>query len=81
MLAAKGYYDGNCVQLLEPLNVKKNQKVIITVIEDYVSNSNVDKKTGANDPFLRALEDDKFVIKTGLDVDKYMEELRGNDRI
>jgi len=81
MLAAKGYYDGNCVQLLEPLSIKKNQNVIVTVMEDFVSNSNVTKELSSNDPFLKALDDNSLVIKTGLDVDKYMEELRGNDRI
>ena len=33
-----------------------------------------------NDTFLAALEDDRFVNETGLDVEAYMKELRKNDR-
>lgn len=80
MLTAKGYYDGSCVRLLEPVVIKKNQNVLVSVMGDYTSNVNI-KGRKVNDPFLRALEDDSLVIKTGLDVEKYMEELRGNDRV
>jgi hypothetical protein len=77
MLAARGYYDGNnCIRLLEPLAIKKNQAVIVKVIEE--------KQTAPysqEDSFLQALRDDSFVIPTGLDVTEYMRELRENDRL
>ena len=76
MLAVKGYYDGNCVRLLEPLNIKKNQNIIIHIDEKLLD----DKPRKCNDAFLRAMEDDKFVIHTGLNVEEYMKELRENDR-
>ena len=81
MLAVKGYYDGSCVQLSEQLCIKENTNVIITITEEPASNSDAKKRTRSNDPFLRALEDNSLVIKTGIDVDEYMEELRGNDRV
>ena len=37
MLAAvKGYYDGESIRTLEKVNVRKNQKVIITILDEYV---------------------------------------------
>ena len=76
MLAVKGYYDGNCVRLLEPLNIKKNQNVIVHIQETEPLTEN----EKINDAFLAALEDDSLVIETGLDVEAYMKELRENDR-
>ncbi len=76
MLAVKGYYDGNCVRLLEPLNIKKNQNITIHIDEKSID----DKPRKSNDAFLKAMENDKFVIHTGLNVEEYMKELRENDR-
>jgi len=78
MLAVKGYYDGSCVQLLEPICIKKNQNIIIHIEDDFIDDT---KKTKSNDKFLKALENDKFVVHTGLNVEEYMRELRDNDRI
>ena len=36
MLAVHGYYDGTAFQPLEKMSVKLNQKVIITIIDDFV---------------------------------------------
>ena len=37
MLAAvKGYYDGESIRTLEKVNARKNQKVIITILDEYV---------------------------------------------
>lgn len=36
MLALQGYFDGNMVQTLEKINAKKNQKVIITVLDEFI---------------------------------------------
>lgn len=36
MLALQGYYDGNSVQALEKINAKKNQKVIITILDEFI---------------------------------------------
>ena len=78
MLAVKGYYDGDCVRLLEPINIKKNQNVIVHIQEAEPLTENKSQKV--NDAFLAALEDDSLVIETGLDVEAYMKELRENDR-
>lgn len=36
MLAVQGYYDGVAIRPLEELKVKLNQRVIITVMDDFV---------------------------------------------
>lgn len=36
MLALQGYYDGNTVQTLEKIQAKKNQKLIITILDEFM---------------------------------------------
>lgn len=36
MLALQGYYDGNTVQPLEKIQAKKNQKLIITILDEFM---------------------------------------------
>ena len=36
MLALQAYYDGNAVQTLEKINAKKNQKLIIIVLDEFM---------------------------------------------
>ena len=83
MLAIAGYFDGDCVRLLEQVQLKKNQRVIITFEEN--TQDKIEKmQTGSDkDFFLEALMNDKFVSaeSTNLNVKKYIEELREDDRI
>ena len=44
MLALQGYYDGNAVQTLEKIQAKKNQKLIITVLDEFMEETPIDKK-------------------------------------
>lgn len=83
MLAIAGYFDGDCVRLLEQVQLKKNQRVLITFEEN--TQDKIEKmQTGSDkDFFLEALMNDKFVSAepTNLNVKKYIEELREDDRI
>ena len=83
MLAIAGYFDGDCVRLLEQVQLKKNQRVLITFEES--TQDRIEKmKTGSDkDFFLEALMNDKFVSAepTNLNVKEYIEELREDDRI
>ena len=83
MLAIAGYFDGDCVRLLEQVQLKKNQRVLITFEEN--TQDKIEKmQTGSDkDFFLEALMNDKFVSaeSTNLNVKKYIEELREDDRI
>ena len=39
MVSLSGYYDGNTVQTLEKIQAKKNQKVIITILDEFMEDS------------------------------------------
>ena len=64
MLAVQGYYDGNMVRTLEKIHAKKNQKLIITVLDEFMdeSDSKDEKKSARGilaqyaDPSLREKE-------------------------
>ena len=83
MLAIAGYFDGDCVRLLEQVPLKKNQRVLITFEEN--TQDKIEKMQIGSDKdfFLEALMNDKFVSAepTNLNVKKYIEELREDDRI
>ena len=36
MQAIQGYYDGTAIRLLEKISAKPNQRVIITIMDEYV---------------------------------------------
>ena len=82
MIAIMGYYDGASIQLLEQAEVKKNQKVIVTIMDDFLKEG-LDEKLSqsSEDAFSQALQNDKFVIPTDLNADEYIKELREDDRI
>lgn len=44
MLAVQGYYDGNYIKPLEKITVNKNQKVIITVLDEYINENSANTK-------------------------------------
>jgi len=41
MLAVKGYYDGKEFKALENIKLNKNQKVIITVLDEYIEDKDI----------------------------------------
>lgn len=49
MLALQGYFDGNEVKTLEKIHARKNQKLIITILDEFVEESSLkdSKKTSA----------------------------------
>ena len=47
MLALQGYFDGNMIQTLEKINAKKNQKVIVTILDEFIEEVPKQKKVSA----------------------------------
>lgn len=47
MLALQGYYDGQKIQTLEAIQAKKNQKVIITVLDEFLGETPGKKECSA----------------------------------
>ena len=46
MLAVQGYYDGTAIRTLEKLDAKPNQRVIITVMDEFVEPRPISRKRG-----------------------------------
>ena len=46
MLAVQGYYDGTMIRPLEKLVAKPNQRVIITVMDEFVEPERTARRTG-----------------------------------
>lgn len=69
MLAVNGYYNGSTIVLDEEIEMTKGQRLMV-ILE---TNKKIRKK----------IDLDKYVTPTerGADVEAYMEEMRGNDRI
>ena len=47
MLSLHGYYDGQKIQTLEAIQAKKNQKVIITVLDEFIEGMPIRKEHSA----------------------------------
>ena len=45
MLTLNGYYDGSTVQTAEKIPAKKNQKVIITVLDEFIEEVPMKKRS------------------------------------
>lgn len=41
MLVLNGYFDGNTVRTFEPIVAQKNQKVTLTVLDDFVEETGI----------------------------------------
>ncbi|MCM1155156.1 MAG: hypothetical protein NC314_01160 [Roseburia sp.] len=65
MLALEGYYDGENVQTLEKIHAQKNQKLIITILDEFIEEKPKERirQTAKGilskyaDPLLQAQED------------------------
>ena len=47
MIAVNGYFDGNMIQTLEKLNARKNQRVIITLLDEDIQTNHNEMKMKA----------------------------------
>ncbi len=46
MLAVQGYYDGAMIKPLEKISAKPNQRVIITIMDEFVEPARTTRKKG-----------------------------------
>lgn len=71
MLAVNGYYNGNSIVLDKEIEMKKGQRLIVVL------------ETSTSGRERRKLDLNQYVTPTerGKNVEAYMEEMRGNDRI
>lgn len=77
MLALQGYYDGNAVQTLEKINAKKNQKLIITVLDEFMDEEPKKNSTSARGSLAKYANTDLW-DKEGTAWEKAVVEKYGN---
>lgn len=74
MLALHGYFDGNEVRTLVKIHARKNQKLIITILDEFIDESSLkdSKKQSARgllseyaNPELQK-EEDKSIVPAGI---------------
>lgn len=74
MMAVAGYYDGAIVQPLEKINAKPNQRVIITIMDEFVAPDLIERKREALQGFLS--------LAGNIDIDEQsVKELREGSKI
>ena len=88
MLAIPAYYDGNTIRPLVPIVAQPNQRIIITIMDEFVDESSDSVAVSFNSS---SVESEKTIKKfdfsryghrtsRGQVVDEYMKEMRANDR-
>ena len=73
MLAVQGYYDGVAFQSLEEAKVLPNQKVIITIMDEFVQKSKITENERLKK--IKSLRGSlaEYAIKDGRSIDEIME--------
>jgi hypothetical protein len=74
MLSVNGYYNGERIVMDEKVSLSAGQKVIITILDsthEKKRDIDLDKYMGRG----------KKMFDTAEDIDRYIEELRSNDRV
>ena len=73
MLAIQGYYDGSAFQPLEDVKVSPNQKVIITIMDEFVQKSKITENERLKK--IKSLRGSlaEYAIKDGRSIDEIME--------
>ena len=82
MLSVPAYYDGNSIQLLEPITAKPNQRLIVTVTDEFLEIAKDSIDVGEKNRSLDVFDYSRYGHRTerGQNVDEYMKEMRENDR-
>ena len=75
MLELTGYYDGASVQLLGAAQLKKNQKLKIIVMNDFVDEPQTKSVLTTNDRAQRAYARILSLTKPGIGSDDYKQDL------
>lgn len=72
MIAVPAYYDGTNIKPLEAVSIKQNQKIILTIMDEYVD---VEPKTTAASASMEAFHNLQKYRKQGKEPIDYREEL------
>lgn len=79
MLALQGYFDGNEIRTLEEIHARKNQKLIITILDEFIDESLLkDGKKQSARGLLSEYANPKLQIEEESAWEKAVEEKYGN---
>ena len=88
MIAVPAYYDGENIKPLEEISIKQNQKVILTIMDEFVGDSKKENflvGTSEGKKKHRLIEWAKYEVsgkdmRDGLSPEEYVRKLREQDR-
>jgi hypothetical protein len=72
MIAVPAYYDGTNIKSLEAIRIKQNQKIILTIMDEYVD---VEPNTTAESTSMQAFQNLQKYRKQGKEPIDYRKEL------
>ena len=72
MIAVPAYYDGTNIKPLEAINIKQNQKIILTIMDEYVD---VEANTTAESTSMQSFQNLQKYRKQGKEPIDYRKEL------
>ena len=72
MIAVPAYYDGTNIKPLEAISIKQNQKIILTIMDEYVD---VEPNQAAVSSSMQAFKNLQKYRKRGKELIDYREEL------
>ena len=72
MIAVPAYYDGTNIKPLEAINIKQNQKIILTIMDEYVD---VEANTTAESTSMQSFQNLQKYRKHGKEPIDYRKEL------
>ena len=72
MIAVPAYYDGTNIKPLEAISIKQNQKIILTIMDEYVD---VEPNTTAESTSMQAFQNLQKYRKQGKEPIDYRKEL------
>ena len=86
MIAVQAYYDGENIKPLEAIDIKRNQKIILTIMDEYMKEENkfaADALTGKQNR--ETIDWEKYEVsgkdmRDGLSPEEYVRNLREHDR-
>lgn len=78
MLAVNGYYDGTTIRALDSINAKKNQKLIITVLDDFMDDNRVETARKSSKGVLAAYANPEYMEQEHMAWEQAVREKYGN---
>lgn len=88
MKTVNGFYDGQMVKILEHTPILKNQRLIITIMDEFVNDKHIEDKVNNSkrEAEYRDFDVSKYagsagkLFKSDKEIDEYIKEMRNDER-